>query len=185
MTGDFTPAYAMLDDVGVYHVRALMPETNIIFIMRNPIERAWSHAKMILGKHGFRSVSDITEKEVAEFISGKPSCLRGGYTQMIDRWNSRFPDDQVLLFFFDDIVANPLAIVDKVLDFIGVDNVSDEMQKILNSTVHKGEEMTMPDNIVRLLYEEYESELVELTNWDGEAPKSWLVSVREPLEVGF
>ena len=45
-TGEVTPSYAVLDSEQVARARQLIPDARIVFLMRNPIERAWSHAMM-------------------------------------------------------------------------------------------------------------------------------------------
>ena len=44
ISGEITPAYSILDSGTVGHIRKIMPDVKIVFLMRNPISRAWSHA---------------------------------------------------------------------------------------------------------------------------------------------
>jgi hypothetical protein len=46
--GEITPAYSILPVNRIRSIRAIMPEVRLIFLMRDPIERAWSHAVMDL-----------------------------------------------------------------------------------------------------------------------------------------
>ena len=78
LTGDITPAYATLSGSVVGRIRELLPDCRVIFIMRNPIERAWSHfrsnvekAKLDVGRQqpGHRSAP----YQLAELAN--PHCL--------------------------------------------------------------------------------------------------------------
>jgi Sulfotransferase family len=54
MKGEITPAYSTLRLDDVAYVHDLVPEAKIIFMMRNPIERAWSQFVMRLDRSGKR-----------------------------------------------------------------------------------------------------------------------------------
>ena len=45
--GEITPAYSMLDIGDIRKIYDLVPRAKIIFLMRDPLERAWSQFKYI------------------------------------------------------------------------------------------------------------------------------------------
>ena len=42
VAGEVTPEYALIGISGLKHLKRLAPDARIIFIMRNPVTRAWS-----------------------------------------------------------------------------------------------------------------------------------------------
>lgn len=44
--GEITPAYGFLDRATIAEIRLTVPDARLFYAMRNPIERAWSAAKM-------------------------------------------------------------------------------------------------------------------------------------------
>ena|SRR5205085_5478364 len=44
--GEITPSYALLGESGFRAVRRLFPDTRVIFIMRDPVDRFYSHVRM-------------------------------------------------------------------------------------------------------------------------------------------
>ena len=46
--GEITPEYAILSPESVADIHRLMPDAKIIFIMRDPMQRAWSHALKVI-----------------------------------------------------------------------------------------------------------------------------------------
>lgn len=50
VNGDITPAYSTLEPEVVARIGALFPDLRILFLLRDPIERAWSAALMALGR---------------------------------------------------------------------------------------------------------------------------------------
>ena len=53
ITGDVTPAYATLPDAKVEQMAKLLPDTKIIILIRNPIDRNWSAYRRKLKKEMF------------------------------------------------------------------------------------------------------------------------------------
>ena len=64
VAGEITPAYSALDRDGVARVHELMPEARIVFFMRNPIERVWSHAVMSFDKAQKASAGSVPDDEL-------------------------------------------------------------------------------------------------------------------------
>lgn len=61
--GEITPAYSTLNSSSVAHIHKLMPELKIIFMMRNPIERAWSYFFSYMSQYG-RTIDSFSEIEL-------------------------------------------------------------------------------------------------------------------------
>jgi len=46
ISGEISPAYSTLDVDDIKRVHSLVPDAKLIYIMRNPIDRTWSHFKL-------------------------------------------------------------------------------------------------------------------------------------------
>jgi hypothetical protein len=57
IAGEITPAYSCLSEEAIAYVHGLMPDAKLIFLMRDPVERAWSHAKMDLARTSGRKAA--------------------------------------------------------------------------------------------------------------------------------
>lgn len=117
--GDITPAYAILPDAGVAHAAWLMPEANIIYILRDPVERMVSGAwhELMLGRKG----KDLpTWEEFKSELQGERCRSRSRYSQTIKTWQQHFPSQRLLIIFHDDIVSRPHYVLQKVCDHLKV-----------------------------------------------------------------
>lgn len=47
ISGDITPSYALLENSDIEKIKMLCPNTKIIYLIRNQIERAWSQYRMM------------------------------------------------------------------------------------------------------------------------------------------
>ena len=176
LAGDFTPGYSLLDNDAVANVHKLLPNAKIIFIMREPIERAWSHAKMILGQHGFTPTDNISEGKFIEFLRGEASLRRGQYGQIIKRWKTFYPAESILCLYFDEISQNPELLIHEVINFLGLGPMSEEMYAMIHKEVHKGQDMKIPDTIYLELFNLYEQEMKELAAKNGGIAQKWYLN---------
>ena len=117
IAGEVTPAYATLGE-DVYRRIALMnDEIKLIFIMRDPVERAWSAVNNALKKGRVEGTFTV-EKAVARARS-VGSSARSAYMQTIRTLETVFDGSQLHYCFFDDLRERPEELVTSVLSFLG------------------------------------------------------------------
>ena len=105
------------------------PKAKIIILLRNPVDRAWSHFNMER-KMGLVTSNFLQEfnkhKIVSNPIWGKdPIFLSGGnYYEQVSRYVNRFPKEQIMICLYDAYKSNPQDTINTILKFIGVENNS-------------------------------------------------------------
>ena len=96
------------------------PETKLIVMLRDPIDRAYSNYKMWMraGKKPISFEDAIDEKSSSVDVN---FVIKAGiYVNYLKQWLSYFPQDQFLIVRFEDFVLNPDATVNQVFRFIGL-----------------------------------------------------------------
>lgn len=145
--GEFTPDYAIVDEAMVATVRAeLRDDLRLVLLLRNPIERIWSHAKMeerLLGV-------DVRATAV-EMVTRERPRRHTDYLATIDRWSRHFPPDQVFVGFMEDIAFAPEALLDRICDFLGVTPLG--TYPAARRVVHRGGHQQMPSEVAVALAE--------------------------------
>ncbi|MES9971384.1 MAG: sulfotransferase [Candidatus Thiodiazotropha sp.] len=122
IAGDITPCYALLSDVGVQHVASLVPNAKILFLIRNPIYRAYSHAVKDFTRFSNKRPQDIPLAEYRQHFNQPNSILRGQYLNTIDLWTRYYSEQQVMVRFYDEIKNSPESLLSSVLHHIGANN---------------------------------------------------------------
>lgn len=141
LAGEATPNY--LGGPGVAEmVGKLLPEVRIIAMLRNPIDRAYSHYQMnrtigveplsfeeAIDEETARfSVIPTRDTQTASYMRGYYSYLSYGlYADHLERWFEFFPRDQLLVIRSEDYFQNPVQVHDSVLKFLGLQNPSSPM----------------------------------------------------------
>ena len=86
LTGDLTTDYCALSEEAVVKVKSLLPDTKIIFLMRNPVDRAWSHTKMLLPGLLGKPFAQISVDELVDYLSHPAPQMRGNYPRTLEIW---------------------------------------------------------------------------------------------------
>ncbi|WP_420139873.1 sulfotransferase domain-containing protein [Sphingomonas sp.] len=127
--GEATPIYLYWPNA-LERIRAYNPAMKLIFIFRDPVERAWSHWKMeyARGKETEPFAWCIRDGR-ARMASGHPYpgfhrvhsyVERGFYGRQLARVLHLFPQEQVLLLASTALDRDPNAVIRVVCDFLEV-----------------------------------------------------------------
>ena len=122
ITGEICPGYARMPTEAVAHVRRLMPDARILYLLRDPIERTWSGAAMHFRKPGIGwSIEVGDEDEIARHLTDPRTLAHSDYLGNLAAWRAYFPEQRIFIGFFDLLEENPRAFLKSILDFLGVD----------------------------------------------------------------
>jgi hypothetical protein len=119
VTGEITPAYSILPVEGIARARAVNPATKILYIVRDPVDRALSHLRMAANRRKRPRIDlDFLEAELPGLL---PAALaRSAYRENLERWEAAFPPEQLLYLPFGRIRAAPARLLAEVEDFLGL-----------------------------------------------------------------
>jgi Sulfotransferase family len=116
--GEITPEYAMLPEAGFAHIARLAPQAKLIFIMRAPAERVWSHIRFKAGKREDHAI--LRPQRALRYSDTAASEGRTRYERTIEQLEMHFPPHQVLYLFYEDIAHDGLEVLRQVTEFLGV-----------------------------------------------------------------
>jgi hypothetical protein len=169
--GDKSPGYCTIPVERVRYIRAIMPDVRLILLIRNPIQRAWSHAIMSLVRLPKRSFDDVSDSQFyGQFVYGKSA---GDYPAMIDRWQSVFPAEQLYIGLFEDIANDPRKLLTDVFAHIGVSTDVDWSAFPFTRAFNKNPGIPMKPEYRSFLEEMYEKDIEILCQRFGGPIANW------------
>lgn len=127
--GEITPRYCYSKDA-ILHIFKYNPQIKILLILRNPIERAFSHWNMRLSTKQINSSflncikADILRHKFNVQFEQYPEddyVRRGFYVEQIERIYQYFPTKQVHIIKYEDFRANQQQTLIDILLFLGLD----------------------------------------------------------------
>ena len=118
--GEATASYAAMDPGLIDEVVALNPEIRVIMMIRDPVERAWSHAKKDLVRKSGRRVEEVPPEEFREFFCDEYQVRCARYVHNHDNWQVRLRPRHLYVGAFEDISTRPREFLLEVMSFLGV-----------------------------------------------------------------
>ncbi|MEM9056808.1 MAG: sulfotransferase, partial [Pseudomonadota bacterium] len=118
--GELTVDYCALSAEAVDHVYRQFPHLRIVFVLRNPVDRAWSQAKKLAPKLLDKPLAELTDNDLLRYLEHPAARERGDYPRALRHWETRFGAAQLFVGFYDELVAAPARFLRSIEDFLGV-----------------------------------------------------------------
>lgn len=152
LVGDITPSYALLDDAVLERMSHLADDVKFVFLMRDPIDRLWSHTRMIAKRRAGNTAPTGTAtleakarailKSVAVESGEEHIAVRGDYPSIVTKLKRVIPEDRLHFEFFERLLTEK-GLRD-LCDFLGLSFVPGETTK----KVHEGVRLSMDDEML-------------------------------------
>ena len=152
----------------------LSPQAKIVLMVRNPIDRAWSHFKMESENKKHFSYENLTNEDLLKFLTAEKQVLRSDYNQIIKNYSEVFPKKQIIIGFFDAIIDAPHSLIFEVANFIGKVSQKNIKNKVNPQAINKSKSIKMPPQIEAFLKEFYYSQIKFLAQNHGGYFNTWL-----------
>jgi hypothetical protein len=137
LVGEASPSY-LFHPLAPERVAGLLPEARLIALLRNPVDRAFSHYQheVALGREPLSFEDAIAGED--ERMEGELERMRrdptyfshawwnytylarGRYAEQLERWHELFPREQLLVLFTEELSSDTAATYRRALDFLGV-----------------------------------------------------------------
>jgi hypothetical protein len=112
--GEVTPTY-LHNELVAERIFGLIPKAKLIIILRNPIDKAYSHYKKLVMDRTYR-------KSFTEYIKENMRAAEVGlYYRQIEKYLQYFPEEQISIFIFEEMIENPEKHLQEIYDLLGVD----------------------------------------------------------------
>lgn len=171
--GEITPGYCILEPSQIEVVHAILPEARILLTLRHPVDRAWSAARRILGLLGRRELAFVDEDTFLEVIDSPGVRARTDYPRILENWLAVYPQKQVHVEFYEDVVRNPRGLVERVLRHVGASTDVDFDSLGLADRVNRNPTRDIPPRFEDLLFERYSRDIDRIIRRFGPRAPRW------------
>jgi len=174
--GDITPAYGFLPVETIQKIYAAFPDLPLIYMIRNPIERAWSSARMALGRAEMQH-DEASDQWFIDHFKSRGSLARGDYETCIRQWRSVYPSDRLLIVRYENIATDPVGMANACLRHLGMpDLFASHDRDQLRERVFEGDGVTLRPTLLPSLSALYAHKIESLAEYLGEDFSNWNVS---------
>ena len=150
--GEATASYAALSTSVIQEIAILNPEIKVILMIRDPLDRAWSHARKDLLKEG-QPVEILDTEALAQLLFKDEQRGLALYRTLIENWRSHLQPDHLFVGVFDSIASEPERLLAALHGFLGVASGKRYFGRFLRQRINSAPPATIPPAIGKLLRE--------------------------------
>ncbi|MEO0730156.1 MAG: sulfotransferase [Pseudomonadota bacterium] len=148
---DFSNYNAILSDAGWARAKRLSGQLKVVYMLREPVDRLWSHVKFGLAQSGQRDrINDMSRDTLIEILSTDSVTTHGRYAAIVQNLRSKLSDDQLLLMTLEDTVADFTGQMRRLEAFLGID-AGDYRRVDPSRKANAGVEKPVPADIAEML----------------------------------
>ena len=125
--GDASPLYLYTRETPEL-IAGAVPEARLVAVVREPVDRAWSHFGYVNGDLGEEAPAAFARAARQELPLGYEPYRTGThflrlsrYAEQLQRYLQVFPRDRLLVLSYDDLVREPSTALRRVCELVGVD----------------------------------------------------------------
>jgi hypothetical protein len=180
LSGDITPAYSMLSDEIIERIVDRFPNLKVIFLARDPVERAWSQLSMGVRLRNISPFDAADVENVIRNLLNPGVLLRSHPSKIVARWKRYVRPDLFRIYFFDDLERNPVELRRSILLFLGADpNKSSGRLKANHNGDARSDKLRLTEKVRSRVAQFFEHELKACAEELGGPAKQW------PARYGF
>lgn len=169
--GEVSPSYGYLPLERIHLVRTLFPNVRIVYLLREPVGRAWSHTRHTCRHAEAHFTASPASRVDAPDIDWQAAAAHewvtasGDYLGQLRRWLAVFPRSSVLIRFYEEIASDPETLLRDVLAFLGADPTVPLDAFPLRERINPGMEHPMPPEIGTMLHRLWHDRTRELVDY--------------------
>lgn len=172
-----SPNYFHMPEKCIRFMSEFMPNVQLVLLLRDPVERAWSQARMQTSNFNQKS---LTQKDLLKLVlqvASRGNFERTNYPTVIQRWLKYFSKEQLHVYYYDDLQVDPQGFLDRICQDLKVATFQPEG---LKQRVHVSKSFDMPVGLRWFLQWRYRRIPSRLAQLGYQVPETWSVQDASP-----
>ncbi len=182
---EFTPAYALLGEDILRRMNALTEDVRFIYLLRDPIDRTWSQARMMamqrsgLGKDRVWA-KEYTEEQLANMIADANQIVASAlsaksanvlkfsrYSETLLRLKSAVPEKNLYIGFFEELFDQ--REIKRICKFLGLSFVAADFEATYSYSFNAKMETELKERLMEYFAVDFQ----ETLRLVGRTPSEW------------
>ncbi len=170
VVGEMTPAYALLPEARLASMAKMARDVRFLFLMRDPVERLWSHVRMIAARRD--PSGKVSQMRCARILSRtiageeEPIARRSDYAGTLERLARAVPGIQLMVDVFEEMVRGVGLL--RLCEFLGIAPMTGDP-----ALVHAGQPLEMTRDQRRAAARWLEPQYEAAERVLGRMPSAW------------
>lgn len=175
VNGDITPAYAFLPKTTIQAIHSAFPDLRLIYLIRNPMQRAWSAARMALGRAEMFH-DEASDQWFIDHFQSRGSLARGDYESCIRQWRGVYHASQLLIVRYESISTNPVGTANLCLNHVARNQLSFTQEHAsLEKKIFEGDGVALRPSLRDPLMALYANRISSLSDYLSQDFSDWTI----------
>lgn len=175
---DFSPGYATIGDAGFAHMARLASELRLLFVMRDPVERAWSGLihETRFSKNGDADPSVLLQEStdnLLERICGGNISRYTDYQSTLSALKANGLLRYSKIWIYEDLSLNPKRYLKDLFDFLEIEESYLPADSVIQAKTFESPKLPIPEELKTRLVELYTPQVKLLETEYGVSTKAW------------
>jgi len=142
---DFSNLYCQMDTDGWENVRKVAKNIKVIYTLRDPLERLWSHYKFHMKWVNREDEAlDVGFEHFKNLLEQHFFWVNAEYDKNYELLKQSLNNDELMILYFEDFREHPEKMLGEVQRFLGIEQIPVNQEK-LNKKVNKTKGFIMPE----------------------------------------
>ena len=169
---DFSNLTAHIPAEAWPHVLGMCSRLKVLYTMRDPVKRLWSHTKFHLQvTNQLEMLDEWGPEEFDEFVR-KPFIWDNAEYGAVLRRIGVLPEEARMVIFYEDIHKDQIALLRRIEDFLGISHF-DYPEQVLDRRYAESERREMPEFFPSLFAEDIARIRAEVAAEGYAIPETW------------
>lgn len=169
MKGELSEEYITLPHDQISKLYETIPECKIILTLRDPVERAYAGVRDRFEKNPRFPFAKMTKRQVLTVMNSDWARSHSAFSTALNNWYSFYPPEQILPLLYEDLLARPEEMLEKVRKFLGLGpEASARLAPLLLKPA-----VAFPDSLLKHLRPFYREEASILAKRIGGPAQQW------------
>ena len=143
---DFSNLYCQMDAEGWKNVRKVAKNIKVIYTLRDPLKRLWSHYKFHMKWINREDEAlDAGFGHFKELLNQHWFWINADYTKNYKLLNENLDDSELMVLYFEDFREDPINMLSKIQTFLNIDSIPPQVEK-LNKVVNTTKDFHLPED---------------------------------------
>ncbi len=163
---DFSNLYCQMQSCGWDNVKEISKNRKIIYTLRDPLKRLWSHYKFHMKWVGRESeVLDAGYSQFKELLNSHWFWVNAEYVRNYNLLKENLLENEIMVLYFEDFRENPSEMINQVQSFLGIREVEANISTI-NKVINQTKAYEAPDEWVAYMKKILSPEVARLKQCD-------------------
>ncbi len=167
---DFSNLYCQMDSKGWDNVRKVSKNVKVIYTLRDPLKRLWSHYKFHMKWVNREDEAiDVGFEHFKELLDKHFFWINAEYLHNYKLLKENLNNNELLILYFEDFREEPVNMLFKVQRFLGIEEI-EPAQNTLDKKVNKTKDFDMPDEWLEYMKMKIAPQVLEMKEkgiWHG------------------